>query len=664
MEIKTWKTDNWSDIPDVWKQTKKVKEVTYKADPKDAGLSSILGEFVSTDDLRPAMTGMYFDKENIVSTDAHRLFIVPNTGNVEGIYEPTTGKKIDAKFPDYRVVIPKGYDLNFKVNINKLKTYLTAVINGKYMNMSTYQIVLRYTDQNKNKEYIAVNGQFFIDLLEAFEKFGNSEVWVGISSPTKAILVAEKESYVENPALAFGKSPFGLCMPIMLSGDFQYYAGDRDYGRELYVGYDLSSDEIINSNSSPVSDWQPKSDWGLPYWTPEESKVATFLTKNKRSKTLPILEYVKVYNKVALCTDLATFYQINNFDVQDGLYLIINSALVNPPEFSDNYPSLPDREFGRKHEFQFLGAVDYATSFVSDDDLRPAMTGVHYKIEDGRVFIESTDAYTGFRMTDQYSKSAYPDIDVIIENPADVVKTLKTFESISCEVSKNNTHLKFTCPRHVVYCRTIDARFPDIKVVLPSAFEEAVLLNGQEINKTIASVKGKDKKGKLVIDIEDRKTIVNIDTADFSDTEEIKKIGEVKSLKVRVSIEESKSLLTGSYILSASKSEFKLKNPYNSLKNYLKVASEICSNNADFDIKIMLNNRIAASEINKTFLELNRIVLKTDEGGQKKTKTSSSKINKKQELEKAIKGLEILAKKGNKIAENTLKGLKILLKRM
>lgn len=675
MVVKTAISDKWSDIPDVWKQIKNVKKISYKADPKDKSLGDIMSVYVSTDDLRPAMTGMYFDKQSIVSTDAHRLFMLPNTGSEEGLYEPITGNVIDARFPDYKVIIP-SVDIPYKnkINIEKLKTYLTAIITGKYMNLATYQCVLTYQGQS-GKEYIAMNSKFVIEMLEGFEKLGYDHVWLGLSSPTRAIYFTADESDLKSPASTFGKKPLGLCMPLMLNSDIQDfineygYSGDQDFQRGCKVSYDLTNDAIVNFDGSVVSDWKPKTDWGLPYWSKEESKVATLFTKS--NKYIPILEYVKVQNKVAVCGDLETFYLIKDFDVEDGLYLVINSALVNSPDNPDSYPVIPEKEFINKHKFEFLGGLDYATEFIGDDDLRPVMKGVHYKIDDGKVSIEGTDAHGAISISDQYSKSEYPNIDVVIGNPTDLVKSLMTFKMIDCQVSKDKDWLRFTCPKHEIYSRTIDGKFPSIQQVLPNELDQGIYLNTKEINKVIASIKGSDKKGKVYLTTESAKTKVGVGSGYGND--EVKYISEIKSSKTKLESRIPTSAME-SYILMATGKELDtISVKYDTIKSYFKVASEICTSSyaGDNDLAVYTKEGgvIALSLINRSFFELNKMVQgepqkeKAVKPATAKEKPEGSK-SKKEELQDAIKGLEMLAKKGNKFAENTVKGLKILLKRV
>lgn len=136
-------------------------------------------KFVTKDDLRPAMTGVYIGKD-IAATDAHRLywqplnevtyipversFILPaktarilltvggawhidgdDKGNVSFINEDNVVvicRTIDAKYPEYTVVIPDVKDsvADLVVDVKSLRNEIKNAL--KFANASTHQVVL------------------------------------------------------------------------------------------------------------------------------------------------------------------------------------------------------------------------------------------------------------------------------------------------------------------------------------------------------------------------------------------------------------------------------------------------------------------------------------------------------------------------------------------
>ena len=225
----------------------------------------------SNDDLRPAMTGVLFelDKKGLqcVATDAHRLvrykrkdvscpkadtFIVPRkplnllksaipsnddeltvsyNSNHLFVKHGTTQmscRLIDARFPDYRVVIPLDNPYRLTVNKNDFQSALRRV--SIFSNKSTNQVALtisgselqlaaqdidfsfegneRMTCQFDGADMqIAFNAKFLIEMLSAVD---TTEIVMELSTPTRAGIIKPSEQS-ENEELLM------LVMPLMLN---------------------------------------------------------------------------------------------------------------------------------------------------------------------------------------------------------------------------------------------------------------------------------------------------------------------------------------------------------------------------------------------------------------------------------------------------------------
>lgn len=226
---------------------------------------------VSNDDLRPAMTGVYFemDKKGLqfVATDAHRLvrykridvscpktdsLIVPkkplnllkaalpdnedeltisyNNNHLFVLHGTTqmSCRLIDARFPDYKVVIPP--DNPYKLTVNKADFQSALRRVSVFSNKSTNQVVLNISgselqlaaqdvdfsfegNERMKCQYdgedlqIAFNAKFLIEMLNAAE---SDEVFMELSTPTKAGIIKPSEKD-DNEELLM------LVMPLMLN---------------------------------------------------------------------------------------------------------------------------------------------------------------------------------------------------------------------------------------------------------------------------------------------------------------------------------------------------------------------------------------------------------------------------------------------------------------
>src|SRR6187431_2206166 len=209
---------------------------------------------VSNDDLRPAMTGVFFelDKKGLqcVATDAHRLvkykrtdvscpktdtFIVPKkpltllkgalpdnedeltlSYNSNHLFVKHGGTElvcrlIDARFPDYKVVIP--VDNPYKMTVtksdfqqalrrvsifsNKSTNQVALTINGSELQLASQDVDFSFEGNERMKcQYdgedlaIAFNAKFLIEMLNALDA---TEIKVELSTPTKAGIIKPTE---------------------------------------------------------------------------------------------------------------------------------------------------------------------------------------------------------------------------------------------------------------------------------------------------------------------------------------------------------------------------------------------------------------------------------------------------------------------------------------
>ena len=226
---------------------------------------------VSSDDLRPAMTGVFFelDKKGItcVATDAHRLvkykrtdvkcpktdtFIAPKkplnllkaalpdnddelniSYNSNHLFVKHGGTElvcrlIDARFPDYKVVIPADNPYKLTVNKNDFQNALRRVsvfsnkstnqvalsINGSELQLAAQDIDFSFEGNERMAcQYdgedlqIAFNAKFLIEMLSAAD---TSEVNIELSTPTKAGIIKPTEMEANEELLM-------LVMPLMLN---------------------------------------------------------------------------------------------------------------------------------------------------------------------------------------------------------------------------------------------------------------------------------------------------------------------------------------------------------------------------------------------------------------------------------------------------------------
>lgn len=224
----------------------------------------------SNDELRPAMTGVYFqideNKLTFVATDAHKLvrysftdiksdtatnFIVPKKAlnllknalpqndEVKISYNKANAffsfgnvnmvcRLIDARYPDYNAVIPIDNPNKFIVNRSDFQNSLKRI--AIYANKTTNQVILNINDKsltvsaqdldfsneateqltcsfNGDPLTIGFNAKFLVEMLNVME---GDEIRMELSTPTRAGIIKPTEE-------VDGEDILMLVMPVMLS---------------------------------------------------------------------------------------------------------------------------------------------------------------------------------------------------------------------------------------------------------------------------------------------------------------------------------------------------------------------------------------------------------------------------------------------------------------
>jgi DNA polymerase III subunit beta len=260
--------ENGSDYPTI-PQPDTVDAVTIPSSSLSQAISKTIFA-TSNDDLRPAMTGVYFQVETnkiiFVATDAHKLvkysaldvqsdvsttFIVPKKalnllknalsagGDVNLAFNKANAffsfgttnlvcRLIDQRYPDYNAVIPIDNPNQLSVSRTDLQNSLKRI--AIYANKTTNQVILNInsgslnvsaqdldfsneaTEQlpctyDGNQLTIGFNAKFLIEMLGVME---SDEIKMELSTPTRAGILLPQEQNDHSMILM-------LVMPVMLS---------------------------------------------------------------------------------------------------------------------------------------------------------------------------------------------------------------------------------------------------------------------------------------------------------------------------------------------------------------------------------------------------------------------------------------------------------------
>ncbi len=163
-----------------------------------------------------------------------------------------------------------------------------------------------------------------------------------------------------------------------------------------------------------------------------------------------------------------TFTIDNNFAVEittdNGKYRVMGE---NP----DNFPKEPvadDANSFTMTSSALVTAINKSLFAVSNDDLRPAMTGVFFELDPKSITCVATDAHrlVKYKRTDVNCPAT--DTFIVPKKPLNLLKSALPDNQDELTLSYNNNHLFVKHGGTELVCRLIDARFPDYKVVIPA----------------------------------------------------------------------------------------------------------------------------------------------------------------------------------------------------
>jgi len=239
--------------------------------PKSKGLIYDFKGIVGSDDLRPAMSGVFVDDKGlVVGTDAHKLVTVKtnelstHTGKIIDVkrYIDSAGRRIeyiDAKYPNYEGIIPKNYIAEKDIDLVSLCNYLAGC------EAITKNIKISYGTFNVNFIIGSVPMTFNVFILQSLVKFflvnGYERANFEYEAPNRALLMKSIDDKV-----------LGLVMPMM-SEVGEETSTERKNIREIESEYSSGSSVKPKARKAEVVK-NPKEKYNISNLSAEEKAQA------------------------------------------------------------------------------------------------------------------------------------------------------------------------------------------------------------------------------------------------------------------------------------------------------------------------------------------------------------------------------------------------------
>ena len=160
-------------------------------------------------------------------------------------------------------------------------------------------------------------------------------------------------------------------------------------------------------------------------------------------------------------------------------------------ENADDFPKIPVVEQTSKVEMAaatLQEAINKTIFAVSNDELRPAMSGVYVQLAEESITFVATDAHklVRYRRTDLSVEKA---TTIILPKKAlTLLKSSLPSEETPVSIQYNNTNAFFQFGNIHLICRLIDERYPDYEAVIPQLNPNRLTVDRQLFLNTLRRV--------------------------------------------------------------------------------------------------------------------------------------------------------------------------------
>lgn len=160
-------------------------------------------------------------------------------------------------------------------------------------------------------------------------------------------------------------------------------------------------------------------------------------------------------------------------------------------ENPDNFPKAPAADDTTTFQLTaaaLITSINKTLFATSNDDLRPAMTGVYFELDKKGMQCVATDAHRLVRYKRKDVSCPKTDSFIVPRKPLNLLKSAIPFNEDELTISYNSNHLFVTHGTTQMSCRLIDARFPDYKVVIPTDNPYRLTVNKNDFQSALRRV--------------------------------------------------------------------------------------------------------------------------------------------------------------------------------
>lgn len=196
-------------------------------------------------------------------------------------------------------------------------------------------------------------------------------------------------------------------------------------------------------------------------------------------------------------------------------------------ENGEDFPTIPEPdgvEVVKINSQYLLDAINNTVFATSADELRPAMTGVYFQIENDKLTCVATDAHKMVKYSTHHLAGEVSTTFIVPKKALNLLKNaLPANDGVVLSFNKANAFFAFGDMKLV--CRLIDARYPDYNAVIPVDNPHLMTANRSDFQNSLKriAIYANKTTNQVVFELTDKSLTVSAQDLDFSNeaTEQI-----------------------------------------------------------------------------------------------------------------------------------------------
>ncbi len=189
-------------------------------------------------------------------------------------------------------------------------------------------------------------------------------------------------------------------------------------------------------------------------------------------------------------------------------------------ENGQDYPQIPEPDSVDTVTMpcEILSQAIAKTLFAtSNDELRPAMTGVYFQVDFSKLTMVATDAHKLVKFTYNELASEVSTSFIVPKKALNLLKAaLPAKEDVKVSFNNENAFFEFAETRLV--CRLIDARYPDYNAVIPTDNPNELVIERVDFQNSLKriAIYANKTTNQVILNINDGSLTVSAQDIDFS----------------------------------------------------------------------------------------------------------------------------------------------------